>query len=102
MAAKHNLILVGGTGTGKTHGAIAIGSQAIRLGKRVRFYSVVNPLEVEQQRGQPGRLARLLAQVDAVILDELGALPCSPSGGALLFLETGNDSYRFKHRSTRS
>lgn len=36
----HNLIFIGGTGTGKTHLAIAIASHCIRLGKRGRFYSV--------------------------------------------------------------
>lgn len=88
MDKRHNLIFVGGTGTGKSHLAIALGRAAIRQGKRVRFFSVVdlvNLLEQEQTRGQAGRLARQLLMLDAVLLDELGYLPFSQSGGALLF-----------------
>lgn len=88
MDAQHNLILVGGTGTGKTHLAIALARAAIRLGKRARFFSVVdlvNQLEQEQTQGQAGSLARRLLGLDAVILDELGYLPFSQNGGALLF-----------------
>lgn len=83
--AQHNVILVGGTGTGKTHLAIALARAAIRLGKRARFFSVVNQLEQKQTQGQAGSLARRLVGLDAVILDELGYLPFSPKGGALLF-----------------
>ena len=88
MADAHNLILVGGTGTGKTHLATALGVTAIHQGKRVRFFNVVdlvNLLEREKQQDKTGRLARKLIQVDAVILDELGYLPFPESGGALLF-----------------
>ena len=87
-ATAHNLIFIGGTGTGKTHVAIAVGVAAIHAGQRVRFYNVVdlvNRLEREQQLSKAGSLARRLLQVDAVILDELGYLPFSASGSALLF-----------------
>ena len=87
--AAQNVVLVGGTGTGKTHLATALGVTGIQqYGKRVRFYStveLVNTLEREKAAGKQGRLALSLTQVDLVILDELGYLPFSQAGGALLF-----------------
>jgi DNA replication protein DnaC len=87
--AAQNVVLVGGTGTGKTHLATAIGVAGIQHhSKRVRFYStvdLVNALEREKALGLQGRLAISLMQKDLVILDELGYLPFSQAGGALLF-----------------
>jgi DNA replication protein len=88
MEEAHNLILVGGTGTGKSHLATALGVAAIHKDKRVRFYNavdLVNELEREKQASKSGSMARKLIQVDAVIIDELGYLPFPESGGALLF-----------------
>ena len=87
--AAQNVVLVGGTGTGKTYLATAIGVHGIQhKAKRVRFYStvdLVNTLEREKASGTPGKLAMSLMQKDLVILDELGYLPFSQAGGALLF-----------------
>jgi len=88
MDQAYNLILVGGTGTGKTHLATALGIAAIHQGKRIRFYNavdLVNQLDKEKQQGKAGNLAKQLSSMDAVILDELGYLPFPASGGALLF-----------------
>ena len=85
----HNAVFVGGTGTGKSHLATAIAVAGItRHSKRVRFYStvdLVNLLEQEKTQGRSGRIAASLTRMDAVILDELGYLPFSQAGGALLF-----------------
>jgi DNA replication protein DnaC len=84
-----NVVLVGGPGTGKTHIATALGIQAIEHHKkRVRFFStveLVNVLEQEKAQGRAGQIASRLVHSDLVILDELGYLPFSASGGALLF-----------------
>lgn len=83
-----NLIFIGGTGTGKTHLAIAIGSHCVKLGSRGRYFSVidlVNLLEKEKEQGQAGAMASRLSRVDFVVLDELGYLPFSKVGGTLLF-----------------
>ncbi|MFA7061611.1 MAG: IS21-like element helper ATPase IstB [Pedobacter sp.] len=83
-----NVIMVGGTGTGKTHLAIAIAKQSIRNGGKARFFNVldlVNQLEQEKLDNRGGKLAENLARHDLVILDELGYLPFSKSGGQLLF-----------------
>ena len=85
----HNVVFIGGTGTGKTHLATALGVSGItHHSKRVRFFStvdLVNALEQEKAAGKAGRIALGLLRMDLVILDELGYLPFSQAGGALLF-----------------
>ncbi|RFC65914.1 IS21-like element helper ATPase IstB [Mesorhizobium denitrificans] len=85
----HNVVLIGGPGTGKTHAVTALGVQAIEHHRRkVRFLStieLVNALELEKAKGKSGQIAESLTRLDLVILDELGYLPFSASGGALLF-----------------
>lgn len=83
------MVFVGGPVTGKTQLATSIGIEAIRVyGKRVRFFStveLVNALELEKSQGKAGQLAHKLMYVDLMILDEMGYLPFTQSGGALLF-----------------
>ena len=87
-ANRCNILLVGGSGTGKTHLSLSLGMALIRQEKRVRFYNVVdlvNELEREKQSGKSGRLVRHMLRHDCLILDELGYLPFSRNGGQLLF-----------------
>lgn len=88
LAHQRNCVLVGGTGTGKTHLAIAIARACIRNGARGRFFKVVdlvNKLESEVRAERQGRIADRLARLDFVVLDELGYLPFAQTGGQLLF-----------------
>ena len=88
LAHQRNLVLVGGTGTGKTHLAIAIARACIRGGARGRYFNVVdlvNRLEAEARTGRQGRMADYLCRMDFIVLDELGYLPFAQSGGQLLF-----------------
>jgi DNA replication protein DnaC len=84
-----NVVLIGGPGTGKTHLATAIAVSGITTqSTRARFYStvdLVNALEREKQDGRAGRIAASLMRMDLLVLDELGYLPFSQAGGALLF-----------------
>jgi DNA replication protein DnaC len=88
IAEQRNVVLIGGTGTGKSHLAIAIARACIRNGARGRFFNVVdlvNRLESETRQGRQGRLADYLTRLDFIVLDELGYLPFAQAGGQLLF-----------------
>lgn len=88
LTQQRNAVLVGGTGTGKSHLAVAIARHCIRAGARCRFYTVVdlvNRLEAEAKAGRAGHIADMLTRLDLTVLDELGYLPFAQSGGQLLF-----------------
>ena len=88
LDSQRNVVLIGGTGTGKSHIAIGMARCVIRAGRKARFFNavdLVNRLESEAKLGRHGRIADGLARVDLLILDELGYLPFAQSGGQLLF-----------------
>jgi len=88
LAKPSNVIFMGGSGTGKTHLATSIGLSAVHKGKHVKFYNLVdlvNLLEKEKEDGRAGMLFQKLRKVSLIILDELGYLPFSVNGGQLLF-----------------
>ena len=88
LKTQRNAVCIGGTGTGKSHICIAVTANCVRRGARARFFNVidlVNRLEAEARAGHAGKLADQLTRVDLVVLDELGYLPFSQSGGQLLF-----------------
>jgi DNA replication protein DnaC len=89
LERAENVVLVGGPGTGKSHIATALAVHAVEHHrKKARFYStveLVNALEQDKAEGKSGQIAERLVRCDLVILDELGYLPFSASGGALLF-----------------
>jgi DNA replication protein DnaC len=88
LTDQRNAVLIGGTGSGKSHLAIAIARACIRGGARGRFYTVVdlvNRLESEARAGRQRRMADYLTRLDFIVLDELGYLPFAQTGGQLLF-----------------
>jgi DNA replication protein DnaC len=83
-----NCCLIGGSGTGKTHAATALGLALCRLGKRVKFVTaagLVTHLEEAQQQHRLDRLLTQLDRLDLLIVDELGYLSFSRAGAELLF-----------------
>jgi DNA replication protein DnaC len=85
---KENIILVGSSGVGKTHIAIALGYEACRQGLRVKFYTaagLINELLAAQQEYRLSRLEKQWLIPHVVILDELGYIPFSKTGAELLF-----------------
>ena len=88
LAKKENAVLVGNTGTGKTHVAISLGILACRQGKKVRFVTatgLINDLLEAQEQHTLGRRMAQIQKLDLLILDEVGFVPFTPEGARLLF-----------------
>jgi len=88
LEQQRNVVLIGGTGTGKTHLAVGIVRACIRNGARGRFFNVVdlvNKLDAEARDDRQGHTADILGRLDFFVLDELGYLPFAQTGGQLLF-----------------
>lgn len=88
LEQKQNLLLLGSSGTGKTHLATALGVKACEQGKEVRFFRVadlVSQLEEGFQQGTLQRIKRSVERCDVLILDELGYVPFQKDGAELLF-----------------
>jgi DNA replication protein DnaC len=95
---RENILMVGPSGTGKTHLALALGIGACGQGKKVRFWRVTELitmlLEAKEER-QLLRLRAQLAKLDLLILDELGYVPASKAGAELLFDVIANAYERY-------
>lgn len=88
LKTKRNIILMGKSGTGKTHLSTALGIEACRQGKRVRFitgYALANELIEARTDNDLTRIVRKYSRFDLLILDELGYVPFSKEGAELLF-----------------
>jgi DNA replication protein DnaC len=88
LDARENILLVGASGTGKTHVATALGIAACSQGKRVRFFRVTELITLLMEAREERQLLRFrtqLAKQDLLILDELGYVPASKAGAELLF-----------------
>jgi DNA replication protein DnaC len=88
LTSRENILLVGPSGTGKSHLAISLAMNACSQGKRVRFWRVTELitclLEAKEER-QLLWIRNQLAKLDLLVLDELGYVPASKAGAELLF-----------------
>ena len=83
-----NAALIGNSGTGKTHLAVALGLSVCRAGRRVKFTTaatLANQLEEAQKQYRLERLLKQLEKVDLLVIDELGYLSFSRAAAELLF-----------------
>ena len=88
VGRHENVILVGNSGTGKTHVASALAFSACMQGRRVRFFTVgdlVTELTEAREQRHLQRLLRQLERHDLIVLDEVGYVPFSQLGAELLF-----------------
>ena len=88
IAKKENVLIIGNSGTGKTHLATALAFAACAQGRKVRFHTVTELVRQLLEQREEKNLQRLLAQLERhqlLVLDELGYVPFTKSGAELLF-----------------
>lgn len=85
---RRNIILLGKSGTGKTHIATALGVEACMLGIRTRFVtgcSIINELSEAKNENTLSRIIKRYTNYGLLIIDELGYVPFTKTGAELLF-----------------
>jgi DNA replication protein DnaC len=88
LLRRENVLLLGNSGTGKTHLALALGLAACQRGHRVRFTTaaaMVHELLEAKDEKRLLRYQKQMASYELLIVDELGFVPLSKSGAELLF-----------------
>jgi DNA replication protein DnaC len=88
LLRRENVLLLGNSGTGKTHLALALGLAACQKGHRVRFTTAAAMVHELMEAKDEKRLLRFqkqMASYELLIVDELGFVPLSKSGAELLF-----------------
>ena len=98
VAKKENLVLMGASGTGKTHLATAISMSLCEKGRHVRFYTataLANILQEKQQRGTLTSFMNSLRKVELLVLDEVGFITLHKEASELLF-QVVSDCYEQK------
>jgi DNA replication protein DnaC len=85
---RDSIILIGDSGTGKTHLCIALAVCACQQGRRVRFTTLAalaNELQEAESRKELGRVVGRYARTELVCLDELGYLTLPDGAAELVF-----------------
>ncbi|MGA2439131.1 MAG: IS21-like element helper ATPase IstB [Acidobacteriaceae bacterium] len=88
LLRRENVLLLGNSGTGKTHLALALGLAACQKGHRVRFTTAAAMVHELMEAKDEKRLLRFqkqMASYELLVIDELGFVPLSKSGAELLF-----------------
>ncbi len=88
LSRNENVLLLGNSGTGKTHIALALGLSACQHGHRVRFTTasaLVSELIEARDEKKLLRFQKQIASYELLIVDELGFVPLSKTGAELLF-----------------
>lgn len=88
VTAAASLLLIGASGLGKTHLAIAVGTKMVQLGYSVRFVVAQQLANAVLEAASRARIATLigpLIKCDVLILDEFGYLPFEPQVGPVLY-----------------
>ena len=88
MDKRENLVLIGPPGVGKTHLAIALGREACRRGRSVKFFTAVGLATAYAEAREERHLQRLenyITKRDLIIIDELGYVPLGQDAAENLF-----------------
>ena len=88
VTAKHNLLITGPTGTGKSHTLVGCGVRAVERGMKVRYLVAADLIETLYRGLADNTVGKVISQLlrnELILIDELGFAPLDDTGSQLLF-----------------